>query len=110
LYNPCPTKDDLRDNKYYSHNNNKAYWNTKIHIDPGQFNFWFDFLDTNGEIGKYSINKITENGKHQINIGIRSKVANDPSVKSILYKEIPEVLFFVTPKDTVITESAYTSI
>jgi hypothetical protein len=47
--------------------------------------FWFDFLDTEGEIGKYSVNKI----------GQRSKVVNETSVNSIYYKETPEVLFIV---------------
>jgi hypothetical protein len=33
-------------------------------------------------------------------IGIRSKVINENSVKSIYFKETPEVLFIISPKET----------
>ena len=32
-------------------------WNKTISEDPANLNFWFDFLDTEGELGKYSVNK-----------------------------------------------------
>jgi hypothetical protein len=48
-----------------------------------------DFLDTNGELGNYSIEKI----------GPRSKVTNETSVKSIYFRETPEILFVIIPKE-----------
>jgi hypothetical protein len=52
-----------------------------VYLNPSNLYFWFDFLDTEGELGKYSVNKI----------GSRSKVINEPAIKSIYYKETPEV-------------------
>ena len=34
---------------------NDAYWNKQIHLDPNTLNFWFDFLDTEGDLGNYSV-------------------------------------------------------
>ena len=69
---------------------NDAYWNKQIHLDPNTLNFWFDFLDTEGDLGNYSVKKV----------GARSKVVNETSVKSIYFRETPEVLFIVSPKET----------
>lgn len=95
LYNPEAEEqedrlyDDLLDISYYK-DGNKKYWNKQIHLDPNTLNFWFDFLDTGGELNNYGVNKI----------GSRSKVVNESSVKSIYFRETPEVLFIVSPVET----------
>ena len=108
LYNPEPTDQELDQyGEYYDINGsngygNDAYWNKQIHLDPNTLNFWFDFLDTEGDLGKYSVNKIDKNtGIYSTNIGSRSKVVNETSVKSIYFKETPEILFIVSPKETI---------
>ncbi len=95
LYNPNPTEWEIDQyGEYYDINGsdgkgNDAYWNKKIHLNPDQLNFWIDFVDVQGDLATYSINKI----------GARSKVVNESSVKSIYYKETPEVLFIISPQE-----------
>lgn len=101
LYNPMITDSDkllaevgkfeYYDSKGSDGNGNDAYWNKQIHLDPNTLNFWFDFLDTEGDLGNYSVKKI----------GIRPKVINETSVKSIYFRETPEVLFIVSPKESI---------
>ena len=111
LYNPLATDNDkllaeVGGFEYYGAegsdgNGNDAYWNKQIHLDPNTLNFWFDFLDTQGDLDNYSVNKIDKaSGNHYINIGTRSKVINDSAIKSIYFRETPEVLFIVSPKET----------
>ena len=100
LYNPMETDNDkllaevgefeYYDSKGSDGKGNDAYWNKQIHLDPNTLNFWFDFLDTEGDLGNYSVKKV----------GARSKVVNETSVKSIYFRETPEVLFIVSPKET----------
>lgn len=100
LYNPMKTDNDkllaeIGEFKYYNSEGsdgkgNDAYWNKQIHLDPNTLNFWFDFLDTEGDLGNYSVKKM----------GVRSKVVNETSIKSIYFRETPEVLFIVSPKET----------
>ena len=100
LYNPMKTDNDkllaevgefeYYDSKGSDGKGNDAYWNKQIHLDPNTLNFWFDFLDTEGDLGNYSVKKV----------GARSKVVNETSVKSIYFRETPEVLFIVSPKET----------
>lgn len=100
LYNPMKTDNDkllaeIGGFEYYNSEGsdgkgNDAYWNKQIHLDPNKLNFWFDFLDTEGDLGNYSVKKM----------GVRSKVVNETSIKSIYFRETPEVLFIVSPKET----------
>lgn len=97
LYNPALTNWDIEQyGEFYDingsdGNGNDKYWNKKIHTDPVTLNFWFDFLDVGEGTGlsKYAVNKI----------GSRTKVDNNNSVKSIYFKETPEVQFVVIPTD-----------
>lgn len=82
LYNPYPYNDDY---EYFSKNSSMPFWNTAIHYDPNSIIFWFDFLDTQGEVSKYSVREI----------GDRTKVAKESSVTSVYYKETPEVQFLI---------------
>ena len=62
---------------------NSDGWNPDILNNPERLNFWFDFLDTTGELNKYSVS----------NIGQRSKAANDDKIKAIYFRETPNVIF-----------------
>lgn len=69
--------------QYYEYDKD-TYWATKVTTNPESLLFWFDFLDADSsEIGKFSTRTI----------GIRSKAINDNDVKSIYYREIPQVIF-----------------
>ena len=72
-------------NVFYPETYLYKYWNKAIHTDPNQLIFWIDFLDTKGELEKYSIPKI----------GLRTKVVNDNKVTSLYNPKIPEVLFIL---------------
>ena len=91
LYNPEP----LATSDYYSSGPNK-YWNKTIHTDPNSLNFWIDFLELQGEINNYNIEKI----------GVRTKVVNESAVKSIYFKETPEILFIIASKEDWDTEQS----
>ena len=96
LYSPTPTEWELKqygeyyDSKGSDGQGNDAFWNKKIHLNPNNLEFWIDFLDIQGDLTAYSIDKI----------GTRSKVVNEKGVNSIYFKETPEVLFIVSPKET----------
>lgn len=68
---------------------NLYYWNRNLIYNPTVLNFWFDFLDTDGELGKYSIKAI----------GDRPKAINDNDVNSIYYRTTPNVIFFDNLKE-----------
>ena len=65
------------------------YWNKSIKENPDQLNFWLDFLDVNTgnekecELSEYAISAI----------GDRPKVVNDSNVKSIYYRNVPNLIF-----------------
>ena len=69
---------------YYNSGDDK-YWNKAIHTAPETLIFWIDFLDTEGELNNFSINKI----------GYRSTTINDQKLNSIYYPATPEVLYVV---------------
>lgn len=105
LYNPTPSEEEKKnyfDVNGYDKKGAGAYWNKDVYLNPSNLYFWFDFLDTEGELGKYSANKI----------GSRSKVINEPAIKSIYYKETPEVQFIILPTEAkeLTKNNAYTKI
>ena len=59
------------------------YWNKQVQNSPESLNFWFDFLDTYGELSQYSV----------ANVGDRPKAVNDSNVKAIYFRETPGVIF-----------------
>ena len=75
-----------------------VYWNKSIITSPTSLNFWFDFLDTNGELGQFAVK----------NVGIRTKAVNDNLVKSIYYREVPNVVFRTPDNNSDV--SGYTSV
>ena len=69
---------------------NSSGWNVNILDNPEMLNFWFDFIDTTGELSKYSVH----------NIGLRSKATNDDKIKAIYFREVPNVIFDVNGEQT----------
>src|SRR5699024_4576479 len=72
-----------RDDEY-----NDDGWVTDVYNNPEDLNFWFDFLDENSELQKYSCHSI----------GDRTKSVNNNQVKAIYFRETPTVIF-VKPED-----------
>lgn len=58
-------------------------WHYNVEHNPAVLDFWFDFMDTTGEMGKYSIQTI----------GHRPKAVNDSKAVAIYYKQVPQILF-----------------
>lgn len=63
--------------------NNKLYWNKNVFENPGSLNYWFDFLDSSGELSNFNVKAI----------GARTKAINETNIKSIYNREIPNVIF-----------------
>ena len=76
-------------NYYLEVNDNKKYWNTNVFEAPYLLNFWFDFLDAQGELAQFNVKSI----------GARAKSINDSAVKSIYFRETPDVIFQPAGKD-----------
>jgi len=74
--------------KYYT-DEDKKYWNKNVFLHPELLNFWFNFLDTEGELEQFNVK----------NIGIRAKAINDSNVKGIYFRETPDVIFEEPGKD-----------
>lgn len=85
LYNPNPPQGS---SDYYLSGERKG-WNKKVYERPEMLDFWFDFLDTEGELQQFNVK----------NIGPRTKSINDNNIKSIYFRETPEVLFVKTMGD-----------
>ena len=67
----------------WENNYDSNHWNKNKDIAPETLNFWFDFLDTEGQVAQYGIKKI----------GLRTKTINDSSIKAIYFRKTPEVIF-----------------
>lgn len=67
--------------KYYDES--RLHWHKNVFVNPGSLNYWFDFLDTAGELSQYSVRAI----------GARTKAVNENTVKSIYFRETPPVVF-----------------
>ena len=84
-----------RENYYYSADDgDKLYWNKTVFEKPEQLNFWFDFLDSDGDISKYSVKAI----------GSRPKSINDNSLKGIYFRKTPSVIFTTDVTDENMSE------
>ena len=58
-------------------------WNPSVYDSPKSLNYFLDFIDSNAEVGKYSIK----------NIGRRTEAINDSEVTSIYIMKTPDVIF-----------------
>ena len=65
------------------YNEEDKCFNEDVINHPENLSFWFDFLDTQGELNQFSVK----------NIGDRTKSINDKNITSIYYREIPKLLF-----------------
>lgn len=83
----APVKEYDVKTKYFTHGTG---YNTLITTNPELLNFWFDFLDNDSEMQKYSVYAI----------GDRSKNIKDDGVKSIYFRDTPTVIFFDPYKST----------
>ena len=78
------TQEYKIENYYYNKSDGaKLYWNKTVFEKPDQLNFWIDFLDSIGDIEKYSVKAI----------GCRPKTINETSLKGIYFRETPSVIF-----------------
>ena len=80
------SSDDYITEKNYKKFNtsvNNIGWNIDVIQSPQLLNFWFDFLDTSGDLDQYSVR----------NVGTRSKAENDSDVKAIYFRDIPSMIF-----------------
>lgn len=68
---------------YYGEEDEHKYWNKNIYEHPELLDFWFDFLDVEGELDQFSVK----------NVGARTKPVNDTNIKSIYFRETPNVVF-----------------
>lgn len=67
--------------------NEKIYWNRAVFLEPETLNFWFDFIDCNeqADLVKFSIPQI----------GDRNKVVKEDKASSIIFKEAPNIVFYL---------------
>ena len=76
----------IENQTYYIRNENKyneeTYWSYDITESPELLNFWFDFLDTDGQFSQYSCHLI----------GNRPKAINDDNIKAIYFRETPTII------------------
>ena len=98
LYNPTP-KEEERDNFYPEDHPNK-YWNKQVVENPENLIFWFDFLDSEtSDLSNCAVSLV----------GSRTKVVNDNDVKTIYYRNIPQIIF-IGSNDDFSTQTGYTSV
>jgi hypothetical protein len=74
-------------------------WNINKDAHPELLNFWFDFFDVNGDLSNFNVKAI----------GSRTKTINDSNIKSIYFKDTPDVIF-VSSMTSADENSAYTYI
>lgn len=68
---------------FYPKGHKHQYWLTNVYEYPETLNFWFDFLDTEGELSQFNVKSV----------GARSKAVNETTIKSIYFRETPDVIF-----------------
>ena len=90
LENEYSYMHDYRQSNYYTEvSHPHRNWNRNVYEQPELLNFWFDFLDTSGELQQFSAQSI----------GSRSKSINDTNVKSIYNRETPSVIFITSDEE-----------
>ena len=64
-------------------------WSYTVMNNPENLNFWFDFLNQNGQLDNFQV----------ASVGSRPKVVNDNSVSAIYFRETPNILFVQNEED-----------
>lgn len=89
------------DYNYHRNQVNGNFWTHQINNEPQVLTFWFDFLEpVSLEMSKYAVSTI---GNRTVNI-------NDKDVKTIFYKDIPQVIFTTSENNGDDQMSGYTYI
>lgn len=86
LYDPNPA-EEKRDNYYTT--GERAPWHKNVFEHPDRLNFWLDFISDEGELAAFNVKLV----------GARTKTVNETSIKSIYFRETPDVMF-VDPGNT----------
>ena len=81
---------------FYKSNHTNAFWHRDVFEYPHVINFWFDFLDAETELSQFNAQ----------NVGSRSKAVNETSIKSIYFRETPDIIF-ESPGSTIQPMSGY---
>ena len=76
-------KDLNEEQENFYKDGERAYWCKDVFERPDQLNFWFDFLDTDGELSRFNVKTV----------GARPKSINDTNIKGIYFRDTPPVLF-----------------
>jgi hypothetical protein len=66
-----------------------AFWLSNVYEFPETLNFWFDFLDADGELAQFNVKAV----------GSRPKSINDTNIKSIYFRETPDIIFITSDLD-----------
>ena len=82
---------------YYSESELYPYWRKDVYESPQSLNFWFDFLDSDGELAQFNVQ----------NVGRRPKVVNDSNVKSIYFRDTPGIIFRTSDEEEIMTGYRY---
>ena len=80
LENMLQTKNNFKQNNF---SDVYTYWNKKIIQEPNLLNFWLEFSNSN-EMNNYTVK----------NIGRKAYGATNEQVKSIYYREVPQVIYY----------------
>lgn len=89
--------DNLVYDYYSADEGDLKYWNKLVYQQPDQLNFWFDFLDTEGELQQFSVKSL----------GSRPKAINDTNIKSIYFRETPSVIYLEPGEEIDNAETGY---
>ena len=68
---------------FYPEGHKHEHWLMDVYEYPETLNFWFDFLDAEGELQQFNVKSV----------GARSKAVNETTIKSIYFRETPDVIF-----------------
>lgn len=96
----CDTKiEEVEEERpyYYTKDELYPYWRKDVYESPQSLNFWFDFLDTDGELAQFNVQ----------NVGRRPKVINDSSIKSIYFRDTPDIIFRTADEGEIMTGYRY---
>lgn len=72
------------------------HWNPAVKDSPETLTFWLDFIDTDSQVGRFSVPQI----------GRRSQVENSDKIKTVYNREVPDVVF-VSAIDTTDQETTH---
>lgn len=95
LYNPIYIDSRTPDSEWKDENFKRNGWNKNIENNPTVLNFWIDFLDTEGDMGKYGVDVI----------GDRAQVINDDKIRSLWYPKTPTIIYYDNSEEETINRS-----